>query len=78
MKSLSKRLQEVHSALDDALGDSECDWLSMRDLREERPVQWAASKLAKIMADLEIKERRKTAANKPSAKRRKAAASHVG
>ena len=53
MKSLFHRLQAIHSALDDALGDSDIDFLSMPALRREFPVQWAATKLALVMADLE-------------------------
>ena len=53
MKSLLAQLQAIHSALDDALGDSDIEHLSMRDLRTEYPVQWAATKLALVMAALE-------------------------
>ena len=56
MKSLLSRLQEIFSALDHALGDSDITHLSMRDLREEYPVQWAATKLSLVMAALEAKE----------------------
>lgn len=63
MKSLLRRLQAIHSALDDACGDSDIDYLSDRDLRQEYPAQWAACKLAGVIAALEKKVVAKTSTN---------------
>ena len=46
-------LQEVHSALDGALGDSDVTHIEDADeLREQYPVQWAAQRLAEIITSL--------------------------
>lgn len=47
---LKKTLQKIHSALDDALGDSDVTHIEDDDeLREEHPVQWAAQQLAALI-----------------------------
>lgn len=46
-------LQEVHSALDDALGDSDVTHMDGDELRTEHPVQWATERLAKVIETLE-------------------------
>lgn len=49
-EKLRKQLQEIHSALDDALGDSDVSHIeSDEELRSEAPIQWAAQKLAEII-----------------------------
>lgn len=48
--SIAHRLLEIHSALDDALGDSDVTHIESDDeLRERYPVQWAAQKLMEII-----------------------------
>lgn len=43
-------LQKIHSALDDALGDTDVSHIeSDEELRDEQPVQWAAQKLAALL-----------------------------
>ncbi len=51
--TLITRLQNIHSALDDALGDSDIEFHDDTDLRTEYPTQWAAMKLAEIIAEFE-------------------------
>ncbi len=57
MATNSKRLSElraIHSALDDALGDTDITHIEDDDeLRNEHPVQWAAQHLAIIIRGLE-------------------------
>lgn len=54
--SLIDRLQGIHSALDDALGDTDVTHIEDDDdLRDGEPVQWAAQKLAEIIQELGIK-----------------------
>lgn len=49
-KNLYNSLREIHSALDDALGDSDVTHIESDDeLRGEYPVQWAAQKLAELI-----------------------------
>lgn len=51
-KKLYNSLKEIHSALDDALGDSDVTHIEDDDeLRSEHPVQWAAQMLAKLIAE---------------------------
>lgn len=45
-------LQEVHSALDDALGDTDVTHMDDDELRDDHPVQWAAQRLAEIIQNL--------------------------
>ncbi len=45
-------LRAIHSALDDALGDTDINYMNDRELRETYPVQWAAAKLAKIIQQI--------------------------
>ena len=45
-------LQVVHSALGDALGDTDVTHLDDDELRTEYPVQWAAQRLAQIITSL--------------------------
>lgn len=45
-------LREIHSALDDGLGDSDVTHMDDDGLRNAYPVQWAAERLAKLIADL--------------------------
>mgnify|MGYP001561844750 CR=1 FL=1 len=48
--ALRKQLQEIHSALNDALGDTDVSHIEDdAELRSEQPVQWAAQKLAEII-----------------------------
>ena len=43
-------LQAIHSALDDALGDTDVTHIEDDDeLREREPVQWAAQEIARIL-----------------------------
>jgi hypothetical protein len=52
-KKLYNSLMEIHSALDDALGDSDVTHIEDDDeLRSEYPTQWAAQKLAELIAAL--------------------------
>lgn len=52
-KKLYNSLMEIHSALDDALGDSDITHIEDDDeLRSEYPTQWAAQKLAKLISSL--------------------------
>jgi hypothetical protein len=46
---LIDRLRGIHSALDDALGDSDIEYMSEDELRDAQPVQWAAMQLAEII-----------------------------
>lgn len=51
---LAARLRAVHSALDDALGDSDVTHVeSDEELRDQHPAQWAAMKLAEVISQLE-------------------------
>lgn len=52
-KRLRAKLREIHSALDDALGDSDIEHKSLAELRETAPTQWAATKLALLIDELE-------------------------
>ncbi len=47
------KLRVIHSALDDALGDSDIGHMDDEELREAHPVQWAAAKLAAVIEELE-------------------------
>lgn len=47
------KLRVIHSALDDALGDSDVTYMDDDELRETYPVQWAATKLATVIEELE-------------------------
>lgn len=50
-RDLNERLRLIHSALDDALGDTDVTHIeSDEELRERYPVQWAAMELAKIIS----------------------------
>lgn len=49
---LLSRLQSVHSALDDALGDSDIEYMDDEELRDAHPVQWAAMKLAQLINEI--------------------------
>jgi hypothetical protein len=52
-EKLYNSLMEIHSALDDALGDSDVTHIEDDDeLRGEYPTQWAAQKLAELIAAL--------------------------
>ncbi len=51
--NLIEELSQVHSALDDALGDTDITHIEDEDeLRDEYPIQWAAERLAGIIAYL--------------------------
>ncbi len=51
---INARLRAIHSALDDALGDTDITHVEDDDdLRQEHPVQWAAQRLALVIRDLE-------------------------
>lgn len=50
----AEKLRTIHSALDDALGDTDVTHIEDDDeLRAEHPVQWAAEKLAEVINSLE-------------------------
>lgn len=49
-------LRDIHSALDDALGDSDITHMEDDDLREQEPTQWAAQRVAILMQKLEADE----------------------
>lgn len=52
-RELIERLTAVHSALDDALVDTDVTHIEYDDeLRHEHPTQWAAQHLAALMMDL--------------------------
>jgi len=53
MIDLLGKLRRIHSALDDALGDTDVTHLDYDDLRRQYPVQWAAEFLASVIGDLE-------------------------
>lgn len=46
-------LREIHSALDDGLGDLDVTYVDDDELRQSHPVQWAACKLAAVIESLE-------------------------
>ena len=46
-------LREIHSALDDGLGDLDVTYMDDDELRESHPVQWAAGKVASLIESLE-------------------------
>jgi len=47
------RLQGIHSALDDALGDTDVTHIEDdEELRDRHPIQWAAQKLAEVISEL--------------------------
>jgi len=52
-KRTAGELLEIHSALDDALGDSDVTYMDDDELRQSHPVQWAACKLAGVIESLE-------------------------
>jgi hypothetical protein len=48
-----QQLQEIHSVLDRALGDSDIDWFeSDEEMRDEEPVQWATMRLALVLEEM--------------------------
>lgn len=49
---LVSRLDGIHGALDDALGDSDIEYMDDDELRDAEPVQWAAMKLAEVIQEL--------------------------
>lgn len=50
------KLRGIHSALDDALGDTDIDHLTDEDdLRDAAPVQWAAQQIVKLIEELETR-----------------------
>lgn len=44
--NIARQLRDIHSALDDALGDTDITYVSDSELREYYPVQWAAKSSA--------------------------------
>jgi hypothetical protein len=50
---LISRLRGIHSAIDDALGDSDVVHLDGDELRDVHPAQWAAQRLAEIINELD-------------------------
>ncbi|MDO8535050.1 MAG: hypothetical protein Q7S17_09975 [Xanthobacteraceae bacterium] len=52
-KCIATALQEIHSALDDGLGDLDVTYMDDDELRESHPVQWATCKLAGVIESLE-------------------------
>jgi hypothetical protein len=57
--AIREQLEEIHSALDGALGDSDITHMDDDELREAHPVQWAAAKLAAVIAALKPDDRDK-------------------
>lgn len=54
--SMIDRLQGIHSALDDALGDTDVTHIENdEELRDQHPVQWAAQRLAEVISELKPK-----------------------
>lgn len=51
--SLISRLRGIHSALNDALGDSDIEYMADDELRDAYPVQWAMTRLSEVIAELE-------------------------
>lgn len=52
IREMRRLLRTIHSALDDALGDTDITHIEDDDeLRREYPVQWAAQRLAGIIGD---------------------------
>lgn len=51
-KDYRDELKAIHSALDDALGDSDVTHVDDDALRDEHPTQWAAMRLAKLIQKL--------------------------
>ncbi len=52
---LLNELKLIHSALDDALGDTDITHIETDDeLRSEYPAQWAAERLTSIIVYLEL------------------------
>jgi hypothetical protein len=49
---LIHKLLGIHGALDDALGDSDVEYLDDQELRDTYPVQWAAMRLAEVINSL--------------------------
>ena len=49
-------LKSVHSALNDALGDTDITHLTDDEVRNQYPVQWAAEYLAKVIDGIEHRE----------------------
>lgn len=50
---MKDEMQKIHSALSDALGDSDVTHIeSDEEMREQEPVQWAAQKLAALIQTL--------------------------
>lgn len=49
---LKSKLCGIHSALDDALGDSDVTHMDDEELRDAYPVQWAAQRIAEVIASL--------------------------
>ena len=48
-KKIAATLLEIHSALDDGLGDLDVTYMDDNELRQSHPVQWAACKLATMI-----------------------------
>jgi hypothetical protein len=53
---LVSRLRGIHSALDDALGDTDVEHMEDEELRDAHPVQWAAAKLAAVINEMDLRE----------------------
>lgn len=52
-KRIAAILLEIHSALDDGLGDLDVTYMDDDELRQSHPVQWATCKLAAVIERLE-------------------------
>lgn len=50
--SIPDRLRGIHSALDDALGDTDVEHMDDEKLRDAHPTQWAAAKLAQVITEI--------------------------
>ena len=51
--ALSDKLRGIHSALDDALGDSDIEHMDDEELRDAHPIQWAAARLSDLTDETE-------------------------
>lgn len=47
------QLKGIHAALDEALGDSDIEYMDDEELRDVHPTQWAAQKLAVLIQEIE-------------------------
>ncbi len=59
IEQLPAKLLEVHSALDDGLGDTDASHIeSDRELRDQYPFQWAAERLMLIINTIQNRDKK--------------------